>query len=105
MDLQKCFTYIKDVTDDSYVQNYDGKVRDVIYSENGTVTVVYRVILKGTDGEAYRDATGTTQFHEGRREDVVASAEEAAFSKACARFGFGLYLYHQDDSHYDDHFH
>jgi hypothetical protein len=48
---KKCFTYIKDVTDDSYVQNYDGKVRDVIYSENGTVTVVYRVILKGTDGE------------------------------------------------------
>ena len=29
-----------------------GEVRDVIYSENGTVTVVYRVILKGTDGEA-----------------------------------------------------
>ena len=26
-------------------------VRDVIYSENGTVIVVYRVILKGTDGE------------------------------------------------------
>lgn len=30
-----------------------GEVRDVIYSENGTVTVVYRVILKGTDGEVF----------------------------------------------------
>ena len=30
-----------------------GEVRDVIYSNSGTVTVVYRVILKGTDGEVY----------------------------------------------------
>ncbi|XP_066390545.1 DNA repair RAD52-like protein 2, chloroplastic [Miscanthus floridulus] len=88
-----------------YAPGWCGEVRDVIYSENGTVTVVYRVILKGTDGEAYRDATGTAQVHEGRREDAVAAAEEAAFCKACARFGFGLYLYHQDDTHHDDHFH
>ncbi|XP_066399750.1 DNA repair RAD52-like protein 2, chloroplastic [Miscanthus floridulus] len=88
-----------------YAPGWCGEVRDVIYSENGTVTVVYRVILKGTDGEAYRDATGTAQVHEGRREDAVAAAEEAAFCKACARFGFSLYLYHQDDTHHDDHFH
>ncbi|KAM0838758.1 hypothetical protein ACQ4PT_060747 [Festuca glaucescens] len=74
-----------------------GEVRDVIYSNNGTVTVVYRVILKGTDGEAFRDATGTAKVLEGRSDDAVAAAEETAFSKACARFGFGLYLYHQDE--------
>ncbi|ONM56313.1 cobalt ion binding [Zea mays] len=34
-----------------YAPGWCGEVRDVIYSENGTVTVVYRVILKGTDGE------------------------------------------------------
>ncbi|XP_062193866.1 DNA repair RAD52-like protein 2, chloroplastic [Phragmites australis] len=85
-----------------YAPGWCGEVRDVIYSENGTVTVVYRVILKGTDGEAYRDATGTAQVHEGRREDPVAAAEEVAFCKACARFGFGLYLYHQDETHRDD---
>uniref|UniRef100_A0A0A9EFI0 RAD52 n=1 Tax=Arundo donax TaxID=35708 RepID=A0A0A9EFI0_ARUDO len=85
-----------------YAPGWCGEVRDVIYSENGTVTVVYRVILKGTDGEAYRDATGTAQVHEGCREDAVAAAEEEAFCKACARFGFGLYLYHQDDTHRDD---
>ncbi|CAN6225081.1 unnamed protein product [Urochloa humidicola] len=88
-----------------YAPGWCGEVRDVIYSENGTVTVVYRVILKGTDGEAYRDATGTAKVHEGHREDAVAAAEEEAFIKACARFGFGLYLYHQDDTHHDDHFH
>ncbi|GJM98304.1 hypothetical protein PR202_ga15299 [Eleusine coracana subsp. coracana] len=32
---------------------------------------------------------------------TVAEAEEAAFCKACARFGFGLYLYH-DDTHRDE---
>ncbi|BAF25559.2 Os09g0512800, partial [Oryza sativa Japonica Group] len=74
-----------------------GEVRNVIYSDNGTVTVVYRVILRGTDGEAYREATGTAPVHEGRNDDAVAAAEEAAFCKACARFGFGLYLYHQDE--------
>lgn len=80
-----------------YAPGWCGEVRDVIYSNNGTVTVVYRVILKGTDGEAFRDATGTAAVREGRSDDAVAAAEEAAFSKACARFGFGLYLYHQDE--------
>ncbi|XBI82660.1 hypothetical protein VPH35_091285 [Triticum aestivum] len=80
-----------------YAPGWCGEVRDVIYSNSGTVTVVYRVILKGTDGEAFRDATGTAKVHEGRNDDAVAAAEEAAFSKACARFGFGLYLYHQDE--------
>uniref|UniRef100_A0A0D9XFJ5 Uncharacterized protein n=1 Tax=Leersia perrieri TaxID=77586 RepID=A0A0D9XFJ5_9ORYZ len=80
-----------------YAPGWCGEVRDVIYSDNGTVTVVYRVILRGTDGEAYRDATGTAPVHEGRNDDAVAAAEEAAFCKACARFGFGLYLYHQDE--------
>uniref|UniRef100_A0ACD5XUH2 Uncharacterized protein n=1 Tax=Avena sativa TaxID=4498 RepID=A0ACD5XUH2_AVESA len=80
-----------------YAPGWCGEVRDVIYSNNGTVTVVYRVILKGTDGEAFRDATGTAKVLEGRSDDAVATAEETAFSKACARFGFGLYLYHQDE--------
>ena len=28
-----------------------GEIRDVIFSENGSVTVVYRVNIKGSDGE------------------------------------------------------
>lgn len=28
-----------------------GEVRDVIYSDNGTVTVVYRLTIRGSDGE------------------------------------------------------
>ncbi|KAG4998816.1 hypothetical protein JHK85_030255 [Glycine max] len=29
--------------------------------------------------------------------DPVSAAEEIAFCKTCARFGLGLYLYHEDE--------
>jgi hypothetical protein len=71
----------------------------------GKKTYLLTSVLASMWVYAYRDATGTAQVHEGRREDAVAAAEEAAFCKACARFGFGLYLYHEDDTHHEDHFH
>ncbi|XP_072971817.1 DNA repair RAD52-like protein 2, chloroplastic [Typha angustifolia] len=80
-----------------YAPGWCGEVRDVIYSDSRTVTVVYRVTIRGTDGEAHRDATGTVSLQDAQIEDAVAAAEEAAFCKACTRFGFGLYLYHQDE--------
>uniref|UniRef100_A0A0D9W1G9 Uncharacterized protein n=1 Tax=Leersia perrieri TaxID=77586 RepID=A0A0D9W1G9_9ORYZ len=81
-----------------YAPGWCGEVRDVIYTDNGKVTVVYRVTVRGTDGEAHREAAGTTSLNDSRFDDPVAAAEEAAFCKACARFGFGLYLYHEDDT-------
>nr|CAD1839006.1 unnamed protein product [Ananas comosus var. bracteatus] len=80
-----------------YAPGWCGEVRDVKYCDSGSVTVVYRVTIRGTDGEAHREATGTVSLQDGRFEDAVAAAEEAAFCKACARFGFGLYLYHKDE--------
>ncbi|KAJ3681301.1 hypothetical protein LUZ60_015790 [Juncus effusus] len=80
-----------------YAPGWCGEVRDVIYSETGLVTVVYRIIIRGSDGEAHREATGTFPVKNGRIDEAVASAEESAFVKACARFGFGLYLYHRDE--------
>ncbi|KAK8914291.1 hypothetical protein KSP39_PZI023795 [Platanthera zijinensis] len=85
-----------------YAPGWCGEVRDVIFSESGGVTVVYRVTIRGSDGEfsmqAHRESTGTASLNDGRYEDVVASAEEIAFCRACARFGFGLYLYHEDEA-------
>ncbi|CAL4920149.1 unnamed protein product [Urochloa decumbens] len=75
-----------------------GEVRDVIYTDNGKVTVIYRVTVRGTDGEVYREAAGTASLKDARFDDPVAAAEEAAFCKACARFGFGLYLYDEDET-------
>ncbi|CAM0878329.1 unnamed protein product [Alopecurus aequalis] len=80
-----------------YAPGWCGEVRDVIYTDSAKVTVVYRVTIRGTDGEIYRDAAGTASLSDSRLDDPVAAAEEAAFCKACARFGFGLYLYHEDE--------
>ncbi|KAL9258928.1 DNA repair RAD52-like protein [Drosera capensis] len=78
------------------VNGWCGEVRDVIFSEDGNVTVVYRVTVRGSDGEAYRESTGTASGKHHEVADAVAAAEEAAFVKACSRFGLGLYLYHEE---------
>ncbi|KAF8105691.1 hypothetical protein N665_0157s0256 [Sinapis alba] len=78
-----------------YAPGWCGEVRDVIFSENGNVTVVYRLTIRGSDGEAHRESTGTVTITDDH-EDPVAAAEEVAFCRACARFGLGLYLYHEE---------
>ncbi|CAN4107000.1 unnamed protein product [Withania somnifera] len=77
-----------------YAPGWCGEVRDVIFSDNGSVTVVYRVTIRGSDGEAHRESTGTVSPGNDHNTDLVAAAEEVAFCRACARFGLGLYLYH-----------
>lgn len=79
-----------------YAPGWCGEVRDVIFSENGNVTVVYRLTIRGSDGEAHRESTGTVSASDEHAEDPVAAAEEIAFCRACARFGLGLYLYHDE---------
>ncbi|GAA0150397.1 hypothetical protein Leryth_010775 [Lithospermum erythrorhizon] len=78
-----------------YAPGWCGEIRDVIFSDNGSVTVVYRVTIRGSDGEAYRESTGTVSSSDTHTVDPVAAAEEIAFCRACARFGLGLYLYHE----------
>ncbi|XP_076950578.1 DNA repair RAD52-like protein 2, chloroplastic [Bidens hawaiensis] len=79
-----------------YAPGWCGEIRDVIFSDSGSVTVVYRVTVRGSDGEAHRESTGTVPAGNDQTVDPVAAAEELAFCKACARFGLGLYLYHED---------
>ncbi|KAK7358078.1 hypothetical protein VNO80_17378 [Phaseolus coccineus] len=79
-----------------YAPGWCGEIRDVIFSDNGSVTVVYRLTVRGSDGEAYRESTGTISPSDGSIGDPVSAAEEIAFCKACARFGLGLYLYHEE---------
>ncbi|KAK1270035.1 hypothetical protein QJS04_geneDACA023949 [Acorus gramineus] len=80
-----------------YAPGWCGEIRDVIYTDNGSVTVVYRVTVRGSDGEAHREPTGTVALSDSLIEDAVAAAEEIAFCRACARFGLGLYLLHEDE--------
>ncbi|KAG9447422.1 hypothetical protein H6P81_013550 [Aristolochia fimbriata] len=80
-----------------YAPGWCGEIQNVIFSNDGTVTVVYRVTIRGSDGEAHRESSGTVSLEDGQIQDPVAAAEEKAFCRACARFGLGLYLYHEDE--------
>ncbi|XP_022774790.1 DNA repair RAD52-like protein 2, chloroplastic [Durio zibethinus] len=79
-----------------YAPGWCGEVRDVIFADNGTITVVYRLTIRGSDGEAHRESTGTVSSSDINIVDPVSAAEEIAFCRACARFGLGLYLYHEE---------
>ncbi|CAN8235562.1 unnamed protein product [Cochlearia groenlandica] len=80
-----------------HAPEWSGEVRNVTYSPDGnTVTVVYRVTLYGTDAEIFRESTGTTSVDDKGYGDAVQKAEAMAFRRACARFGLGLHLYHED---------
>ncbi|KAE8691600.1 DDT domain-containing protein, putative isoform 1 [Hibiscus syriacus] len=79
-----------------YAPGWCGEVRDVKFADDGTITVVYRLTIRGSDGEAHRESTGTVSSRDNNIADPVAAAEEMAFCRACARFGLGLYLYHEE---------
>ena len=40
-----------------------GEVRDVIFSENGNVTVVYRLTIRGSDGEVRSSSTSSSSSY------------------------------------------
>lgn len=80
-----------------HAPEWSGEVRNVTYSpDSKSVSVVYRVTLYGTDAELYRESTGTAALAEIGFGDPVQKAEAMAFRRACARFGLGLHLYHED---------
>ncbi|KAK8478365.1 hypothetical protein V6N13_065850 [Hibiscus sabdariffa] len=79
-----------------HAPEWSGEVRNITYSADGkSVSVVYRVTLYGTDAEMYRESTGTASVDD-TYGDPVQKAEAMAFRRACARFGLGLHLYHED---------
>lgn len=78
-------------------EEWSGEVRAVTYSNDGnSVSVVYRVTICGADGEAHRESIGTSSMNDTDRGDPVQKAESMAFRRACARFGVGLHLYHEE---------
>lgn len=80
-----------------HAPEWSGEVRNIIYSADGKiVSVVYRVTLYGTDAEIFRESTGTASVETTGFGDPVQKAEAMAFRRACARFGLGLHLYHED---------
>ncbi|KAL9173602.1 hypothetical protein ABFS82_03G126100 [Erythranthe guttata] len=80
-----------------HAPEWSGEVRSINYSADGkSVSVVYRVTLYGTDAEIFRESTGSASTSETGYGDPVQKAEAMAFRRACARFGLGLHLYHEE---------
>ncbi|PON95135.1 cobalt ion binding protein [Trema orientale] len=80
-----------------HAPEWSGEIRSISYSPDGkSVSVVYRVTLYGTDAEIFRESTGTATLDDTSYGDPIQKAEAMAFRRACARFGLGLHLYHED---------
>ncbi|GMY07984.1 DNA repair RAD52-like protein 1, mitochondrial [Fagus crenata] len=80
-----------------HAPEWSGEVRSITYSADAkSVSVVYRVTLYGTDAEIFRESTGSASVDDTGYGDPVQKAEAMAFRRACARFGLGLHLYHED---------
>jgi hypothetical protein len=47
--------------------------------------------------QAWRESSGTASVSDTQFGDPVQKAEGMAFRRACARFGLGLYLYHEEE--------
>lgn len=47
--------------------------------------------------QTWRESTGSASLEDVQFGDPVQKAEGMAFRRACARFGLGLYLYHEDE--------
>jgi hypothetical protein len=81
-----------------YAPGWSGEVRSITFAaDSSTVSVVYRVTIRGSDGEAWRESSGTASVSDTQFGDPVQKAEGMAFRRACARFGLGLYLYHEEE--------
>jgi hypothetical protein len=78
---------------------WSGEIRSITFAaDSSTVSVVYRVTIRGSDGEAWRESSGTASVSDTQFGDPVQKAEGMAFRRACARFGLGLYLYHEEEA-------
>lgn len=55
--------------------------------------LVGRLTIPTSEGNVYREATGTESLDCSSYGDPSSNAESMAFRRACAKFGLGLYLY------------
>lgn len=71
--------------------------RFVFYAKEITTELhLWTLILWGDVEQLYRESTGTAALDDTSYGDPVQKAEAMAFRRACARFGLGLHLYHED---------
>ena len=57
------------------------------------IFLIGRLTIPTSEGNVYREATGTERLDCSNYGDPSSNAESMAFRRACAKFGLGLYLY------------
>ena len=64
-----------------------------VQSTNDRIFLVGRLTIPTSEGNVYREASGTESLNCSSYGDPSSNAESMAFRRACAKFGLGLYLY------------
>lgn len=64
-----------------------------VQTTNDRVFLVGRLTIPTSEGNIYREATGTESLNCSNYGDPSSNAESMAFRRCCAKFGLGLYLY------------
>jgi len=62
-------------------------------TSNDHVFLVGRLTIPTSEGNVYREATGTESLNCSSYGDPSSNAEAQSFKRCCAKFGLGLYLY------------
>lgn len=77
---------------DKYAPGWTWEVRQLTTTVD-RLFLVGRLTLHTSEGNVYREATGTEILACGSYGDPSSNAESMAFRRAAAKFGLGLYLY------------
>jgi hypothetical protein len=64
-----------------------------VQSTNDRIFLVGRLTIPTSEGNVYREASGTESLNCSSYGDPSSNSESMAFRRACAKFGLGLYLY------------
>ena len=64
-----------------------------VQSTNDRIFLVGRLTIPTSEGNVYREASGTESLNCSSYGDPSSNAESMAFRRCCAKFGLGLYLY------------
>lgn len=75
-----------------YAPGWNWEITKMGQSDN-RLFLVGRLTIPTTNGDVYREATGTEQLDCNSYGDPSSNAESMAFRRAAAKFGLGLYLY------------
>ena len=77
---------------DKYAPGWTWEITRIGQSDS-RIFLVGRLTLCTSEGNVYREATGTEELACSSYGDPSSNAESMAFRRAAARFGLGLYLY------------